>query len=170
MSFCRLYNDWSQENEEKINKQINMELYASHMYNALYSYFKSDSVGFPGIAEFFKKSADEEMEHARKFMDYQVTRGGYVRIGEIPEPVFSFKTSDSQLYQGIKAAISLEKKVYDSIINISKSCNDVGLEDFLDEFVQEQLSAQYELGTRLRQLNHIGNDGHGLVDYDKNMF
>ena len=83
MSFCRLYNDWSQSNEEKINKQINMELYASHMYNALYSYFKSDSVGFPGIAEFFKKSADEEMEHARKFMDYQLIRGGSVKIGEI---------------------------------------------------------------------------------------
>tara|TARA_B100000925_G_scaffold291256_1_gene278698 strand:- start:2754 stop:3266 length:513 start_codon:yes stop_codon:yes gene_type:complete len=170
MSFCRLYNNWSESNEEKINKQINMELYASHMYNALYSYFKSDSIGFPGIAEFFKKSADEEMEHARQFMDYQITRGGKVRISAINEPEISFKTSDSALYQGIRAAITLEKKVYDSIVKISKECEDVGLEDFLDDFVQEQLKTQYELGIRLRQLNHIGMDGHGLVDYDKNMF
>ena len=53
MSFCRLYNNWSESNEEKINKQINMELYASHYYNAMYAYFLSDSVGFPKVAEYF---------------------------------------------------------------------------------------------------------------------
>tara|TARA_B100000073_G_C23515615_1_gene485640 strand:+ start:108 stop:617 length:510 start_codon:yes stop_codon:yes gene_type:complete len=169
MSFCRK-NNWSESNEEKINKQINLELYASHMYTALYSYFKSDSVGFPGIAEYFKKSADEELEHARKFIEYQNLRGGTVRIGVIDSPSFGFKTGDSLLYQGISAALELEQQVYNSIIEISKNSDDVGLEDFLDDFVQEQLQGQYELGMRLRQLTHIGNDGHGLVDYDKNMF
>ena len=61
-----------------INKQINLELHAAHIYNSVYCYLQSDSIGFIGTAEFFKKSSDEENEHARKFMEYQNTRGGKV--------------------------------------------------------------------------------------------
>ena len=77
MSICRK-NNWSNECEDMINNQINMELYASHYYNAMYAYFLSDSVGFPKVAEYFKKSANEETDHARQFIQYQNIRGGKV--------------------------------------------------------------------------------------------
>ena len=171
MSYCRKGN-WNENLENLINKQINMELFASHSYKSLYSYFKSDSVGFPGIAEFFKKSSDEEMEHAEKFIQYQNIRGGKVRITAIDSPNFDFNENGdtSLLFQAIRYALELEQQVYESILNISKSCDDVGLEDFLDEFVKEQLEGQYELGIKLKQLERIGKDGHGLIHYDTEMF
>ena len=63
-------------------------------------------VSFPGTAEFLKNQRTRKLEHARQFTDYQITRGGKVRISAIDEPEISFKTSDSALYQGIKAAIT----------------------------------------------------------------
>ena len=41
--------------------------------------------------------------------------------------------------------------------------------DFLDDFIKEQLEAQFELGTLLRKLERIGNDGHGLTQMDNEM-
>lgn len=170
MSICRK-NNWDGSLERLVNEQINLELKAFHYYNALYSYFMSDSVGFPGLAKYFKKCADEEIEHARKFIDYQNTRGGQVNIDSLERPYFNFDESldESILYQALNIALNLEQGVYNSIQNMYKNCNDPGLEDFLDEFTKEQLEAQYDLGMKLRQLKTIGKDGHGLIHFDNEM-
>ena len=116
VSNCRKDN-WNQQDEFMINKQINVELHAAHIYNSLYCHFKSDSIGFPGTAEFFKKSSDEENEHARKFMEYQNTRGGKVVLENIEKPVFEFdqNINKSLLYQAFNYALETEQKVYESI-------------------------------------------------------
>lgn len=170
MSICRK-NNWSVECENMVNDQINMELYASHYYNALYSYFLSDSVGFPKMADYFKKSSDEETEHARKFIEYQNIRGGTVQIKNIQTPTFNFdeNSGESVLYQALNIALSLEQKVYESILKMSKTCEDPAYEDFLDDFLKEQLEGQHILGMKLRQLKHIGKDGHGLVHFSEEM-
>ena len=41
-------------------------------------YFERDDVALPGFYKFFKKSSDEEREHAEKFMKYQNQRGGRI--------------------------------------------------------------------------------------------
>ena len=172
-SNCRKDN-WSKEDENMINNQINIEMNAFYVYNFLYSHFSSDSVGFPGLANFFKKSSDEELEHARKFIDYQNTRGGTVSLNKsliIPNLNFiDNNSSKSLLYQSINFALDMEQQVYESLLNISKNTNDISLEDFLDDFLQGQLKDQYELGVLLKQLNHIGNDGYGLYQFDKDLF
>lgn len=171
-SKCRKGN-WSQEDEYMINNQISTELNAFHIYNFLYSHFSNDSVGFPGLANFFKKSSDEELEHARKFIDYQNTRGGKVSFEKsliIPNLNFLNQKSDRSIpYQAINYALSAEQKVYESILNISNNTNDTALEDFLDDFLQEQLKDQYELGLLLKKLDHIGNNGYGLYQFDKDL-
>ncbi len=174
MSYCRKAN-WDDKCERMINSQIAVEMQAFHTYNALYALFLSDSVGFPGAAEYFKTAADEELEHARKFIAYQNTRGGKVKIELILQPDLSEldatddKEEHSLLYRAINLALSLEQKVYSEILFISKNCGDPGLEDFLDDFIQEQLKGQFELGIKLQQLNIIGLDGHGLIEYDKTL-
>jgi ferritin heavy chain len=67
-------------------KQINLELKASHIYLSMASYFARDNVALPGLHQFFKKSSEEEREHAEKLIDYQNKRGGKVAIQGIPAP------------------------------------------------------------------------------------
>jgi ferritin heavy chain len=171
-SNCRKGN-WSKEDECMINNQIIIEMNAFHIYNFLYSHFSSDSVGFPGLANFFKKSSDEELEHARKFIDYQNIRGGKVSFDKsliIPNVNFLDNNSSKSIpYQSISYALDMEHKVYESILNISNTTNDTALEDFLDDFLQDQLKDQYELSVLLKQLEHIGNNGFGLYQFDKEL-
>ena len=68
----RIRQNFHEECEALINKQINMELYASYVYLSMSYYFARDDVALHGYAKYFKKNSDEERDHAQKFMDYQV--------------------------------------------------------------------------------------------------
>uniref|UniRef100_A0A8W8JW36 Ferritin n=1 Tax=Magallana gigas TaxID=29159 RepID=A0A8W8JW36_MAGGI len=68
-SQCR--QNYHQESEAGINRQINMELYACYTYQSMAYYFDRDDVALPGFSKFFKNSSDEEREHAEKLMKYQ---------------------------------------------------------------------------------------------------
>ena len=89
----------------------------------------------------------------------------------IDYPSFSFDVNSdhSILYQALDYALTLEQKVYESILNMSKTCDDPAFEDYLDDFLKEQLEGQHDLGMKLRQLKHIGKDGHGLVHFSEEM-
>jgi ferritin heavy chain len=78
MSGSRVRMNYSEAVEALVNKQVNMEFYASYVYLAMASFFGRDDQALPGFAKFFRKSADEEREHALKLAHYQALRGGRV--------------------------------------------------------------------------------------------
>lgn len=63
-SLCR--QNYHQESEIGVNKQINMELNASYVYSSLAFYFDRDDVALPNFHKFFLKQSTEEREHAQK--------------------------------------------------------------------------------------------------------
>ena len=71
----RIRQNFKEESEALINKQINMEFYASYVYMSMYTYFDRDDVAYAGMAAFFKKSSDEEREHGEKLIKYGKRRG-----------------------------------------------------------------------------------------------
>lgn len=75
--------NYHEDCEAAINKQINMELYASYVYLSMAGYFDRDDVALPGFKKYFNKSSDEEREHAQKFIKYQNMRGGRVVLAPI---------------------------------------------------------------------------------------
>ena len=70
--------NFSVDCEALINKQINLELRANYVYLSMAYYFHRDDQALHGFAKFFKKSSDEEREHAEKLMEYQNMRGGTI--------------------------------------------------------------------------------------------
>ena len=106
-------------------------------------------------------------------MDYQNTRGGKVSFDKsliIPNLNFLQNNPEkSVMYRAIDHALTAEQKVYESILNISKNTNDSDLQNFLDDFIQEQIQDQYELGLMLKKIEMIGNDGFGLYQFDKDL-
>ncbi len=169
MSYCRM-NNLNNNVMNMINNQISLELNASHIYTALYSFINNDKQSYEGFAKFFKKSSEEEMKHAYKFIDYQNFRGGDVRINYLQVPQFILlNDGTSTLFQMINFTLNLENDVFDSLKNIKDNCNDSALETFLDPFLEEQVTAQFELATLLRKIERVGNDGTGLNMLDNEM-
>jgi len=163
---CR--QNWSEESEEKINEQINIELLASHQYLFLSTYFGRDDVALEPLSKYFYKASLEEREHARKLIDYQNMRGGIVKLGPIACPNTEFKTKN-KVYEAFEFSLLLEKTVNSSLLNLHKiadSNNDPQFGDFLEgEFLIEQNEANSELSRYLTQLEMIGDNGYGIWEF-----
>merc|ERR1712107_100203 len=91
--------------EALINKQINMEFYASYVYLSMSSFFNRDGQALHGFAVHFKKESNEERAHGMKLMEYQTKRGGRVVFQDIAKPT----TMDwGSPLEAMEAALELE--------------------------------------------------------------
>merc|ERR1712226_234210 len=101
----KIRQNYHEECEALINKQINMEFYASYVYLSMSSFFNRDDQAFHGFASFFKKSSNEEREHGMKLMEYQTKRGGKFVFQDIAKPSSSEWGTP---LQAMEAALELE--------------------------------------------------------------
>ncbi|WP_395241866.1 ferritin, partial [Salmonella sp. s51933] len=83
-SKCR--QNYHTTSEAEVNKQINLELYASYVYLSMAYHFDRDDVALKGFYKYFKKASEEENEHAQKFMKFQNDRGGRILLKDIKKP------------------------------------------------------------------------------------
>jgi len=166
-SLARL--NFHEDCEAKINRQINMELYASYVYMSMAHYFDRDDVAFPGCYKFFKKSSDEEREHAEKFMKYQNMRGGRIMLQQVPKPT---KDDWDSPLDAFNAALELEKTVNMTLLDIhgvASRNGDPQLCDFLEtHFLEEQVRSIKELSDFVAQLKRCGK-GLGEYLFDKEL-
>ena len=146
MSGLAIRQNFHEESEAAINKQINMELYASYVYQSMYIWFDRSDVALPGFAKFFKHNSDEEREHAEKFMKFQNKRGGSVVLKDIQRPD---NDSWGTGLDALQTALDLEKKVNQALLElhgVASSRNDSNLCDFIEsEYLNEQVDAIKEL-------------------------
>jgi len=166
-SKCR--QNYHEECEAAINKQINMEMFASYSYMALASHFNRDDVALKGLAKFFKESSDEERGHAQKFMGYQALRGGRVVFQPINRP--SSTEWDSAL-SAMEFVLKLEKEVQQALLELHKVAsthNDAHMTKMLeDDFLDEQVESIHQISKYIAQLQLVG-EGLGVFMFDKEL-
>merc|ERR1711953_1370403 len=159
VKMSRIRQNFYEECEALINKQINMELYASYVYLSMSYYFARDDV--------------------QKFMDYQNKRGGRVVLKEVAKP-----NNDEwgSALEALESALELEKTVNQSILDLH-ACgtknNDPHFCDFLEsDFLAEQVDDIKEKSDMITKLKNCGPGlGVHILDkelndkrFDENMF
>jgi len=159
--------NFHEECEAMINKQINMELYASYVYQTMSFHFQRDDVALPGYAKFFKKESNSEREHAEKLMKYQNSRGGRLVFQAINAPQ---KTEWESGHRSLTDALQLERTVNQALLDLHKvasSHDDAHLTDYLEgTFLTEQVDAIKELGDLITRATRAG-DKLGEYLFDK---
>jgi len=159
--------NYDQESEAGVNKQINLELYASYVYQQLAYHFDRDDVALPGFKKFFKESSDEEKEHAQKLMEFQNKRGGRIVLQDIAKPS---KQEWSSGLEAMEAALELEKTVNQSLLDlhaIATKHSDPQFCDFLEtHYLSEQVESIKKLADYVTNLKRVG-PGLGEYMFDK---
>merc|ERR1711909_214256 len=169
MATSKVKQSFHPDNEALINKQINMELYASYCYLSMSAYFARDDIALHGFAKRFREASSEEREHADKLMDYQNKRGGRVVFREIAKP-----TSDDwgTALEAIEASLELEKTVNEALLVMHKSAddnNDGRMTDFIEgTYLEEQVEAIKEISDLVTKMKRAGA-GLGLHIIDKEL-
>ncbi len=119
----------------EFNAQLGRELEAFLQYLQIASY--CDNENLPKSAKFFFEQAEEEKEHAMKFINFILEMGGKVEIPELKRPNADF----SSLTEAVASALKWEKEVTDHIcelVSLAKSEKNYLAEQFLDWFLEEQ--------------------------------
>merc|ERR1712133_305210 len=75
MAMSKIRQNYHEDCEALINKQINMEFYASYVYLSMSSFFNRDDQALHGFADHFKKESNEERAHGMKLMEYPDQEG-----------------------------------------------------------------------------------------------
>ena len=167
MAESQIRQNYHVECEASLNKQINLELHASYTYQSMGFHFERDDVALPGFSKFFKKSSEEEREHAEKMMKYQNKRGGRIVLQDIAKPI---RDTWGTGLEAMQTALELEKNVNQALLDLHKvatSHDDPHMTDFLEEnYLEEQVESIKQIASYVTQLKRAGT-GLGEYMFDK---
>jgi ferritin len=138
-----------------LNEQIGNEFSAMLQYVAIAAHF--DREALPLLAGHFYQQAEEEKEHAHKFVKFILDAGGNVHIPAIPAPQAAF----TQAEEAVKLSLDQEIKVSQQInhlLGMAKGENDYTTDTFLQWFVQEQLEEVSSMQDLLANVQRAGED------------
>ncbi len=143
----------SKELNDAINGQIGREFGASLQYINIATYF--DGEALPKIAEFFYKQAEEEHEHAMKFVKYIVDTGGEVRIPPVAAPKSTFASAEEAFQLSMEWEMEVTKQV-NNLMDIAHNEKDYAAQNFLNWFVEEQIEEVSSMDALLRIVKRAG--------------
>jgi ferritin len=145
----------SQRIIDAINEQIGNEFSAMLQYTAIAAYFDGETL--PELSAHFARQAEEEKEHAHRFIKYVSDTGAKVVIPAIPAPCPDFKVAE----EAVKLSLEQEKKVTEQVnqlVHIAKEESDYTSDAFLQWFVREQLEEVSSMEDLLRIVQRAGEN------------
>lgn len=125
--------------QDAMNEQINKELFSSYLYLSMAAYFEDKNL--PGFANWMRLQADEEREHAMKFYNFILERGGRVLLKAIDAP----KTDWTSNLEVVEEVAAHEAKVTASIYALYELAlkeKDYPAQVMLQWFISEQVEEE----------------------------
>lgn len=143
------------------NEQIGHEFAAFIQYVAMAAYFNEE--GLTELSGYFYKQAEEEREHALKFVKFLCDAGAPVEIPAIPKPAGKFKSVEA----AVKIAYDQEMKVthqVETLFQLAMQEKNYITQNFLQWFLKEQLEEVSSMDALLKVIRHAGPNGLMLVE------
>lgn len=125
--------------EQALSTQMNVELFQSHTYLS-YGIWATDK-GYDGIGNFLFRHSLEERNHAIKFMEYILNRGGKPTVTALKPADKDPKNMSDCFNQVFKHEVDNTEKIY-NLVNMALEEKDWATWNFLQWFVKEQIEEE----------------------------
>ena len=143
------------------NAQIGHEFGASMQYVSIAAHFRSRQLTL--LAKLFLEQAEEDKQHAMKFVEYLLDTKGELRIPSIPAPTPTFASAE----EAVQAALSWEQEVTAQItrlMDLASAKNDYLAQSFLQWFIDEQLEEVVKMDRLLGVIRQSGEKNLLMVE------
>lgn len=148
----------SAELNKAFNEEIGRELFASHQYIAIASYF--DGRALKKLAALFFKQSEEEREHAMKFVEYLNDVGGKVEVPAVDAPQSEFQSAEEAVRLALQWELEVTRHIND-LMTMAIEQKDYAAQEFLDWFVKEQVEEVSTMQDLLQIVQQVGE--HHLI-------
>lgn len=153
----------SQKTIDRLNQQINLEIYSSHLYLQMSSWCAYKSL--EGCAQFLSQHADEEMMHMRRLLSYLQETGAYAVIGGMQAPATEFN-SLTEMFEKIYEHEQLVTSKINDLVHFANTEPDYATLQFLQWYVAEQHQEEFLFQSILDKIKLIGTEGQGIFFID----
>ena len=151
----------SKELAKAFNEQIGHEFGASMQYVAIAAHFSQRHLTL--LAKLFMQQAEEERQHAQKFVQYLLDTKGGLNIPAIAAPKATFASAA----EAVEAALNWEKEVTRQITALMDTAvkqNDYLAQSFLGWFIDEQLEEVVKMDRLLSVIKQSGDRNLLMVE------
>jgi bacterioferritin B len=151
----------SPELAHAFNEQIGHEFGASMQYVSIAAHFRQRQLTL--LSKLFMVQADEERQHAMKFVQYLLDTKGDLRIPQVPAPTPSFASAEA----AVQAALNWENNVTAQItglMDLAMKQNDYLAQNFLQWFIGEQLEEVVKMDRLLSVIRQSGEKNLLMVE------
>lgn len=152
--------------QDAMNEQIKTEFYSAYQYLSMAAY--CESVNLPGFAHWMRIQAREEVEHAMKFYDFVLDRGGRVLLQAIDQPVIEFGSPLEVFEQALKHEQRVTATI-NELYTLAVEENDYASQAFLQWFVTEQVEEEKNAGDVVETLKMVGDKSEALFLLDREL-
>lgn len=146
---------------DRMSAQVGNELGASNQYVQIASFF--DGEGLSKLAKFFYDQAEEEREHAMKFVHYLMDVGGTLSIAAIP----ATKTEIGTAEKAFEMSLAWEQEVtgqINAMMDLAIQEKDYASQAFLQWFVTEQVEEVSTMENMLQVVHRAGERNILMVE------
>jgi ferritin len=121
---------------ERMSTQVGNELGASNQYLQIAAYFDGESLS--KLAKFFYDQAEEEREHAMKFVHFLMDVGAPLRMAAIPAPKAEIGSAENAFEMSLNWEVEVTRQIHD-MVDLAVKEKDYASQAFLQWFVTEQV-------------------------------
>src|SRR6201989_1361868 len=136
-----------------INEQIGYEFSASMQYYAIAAHFAAEAL--PQLSAHFFQQAEEEKEHALRFLKYVVDAGGCVVIPAIDAPQANFKNPEEAVQLSYDQEVKVTHEI-NALVELARNENDYITINLLQWFLTEQLEEVSSMDNLLKIVQRAG--------------
>ena len=151
----------SKELAKAFNEQIGKEFGAGMQYVSIAAHFNQRQLTL--LSKLFLAQAEEEREHAMKFVRYLMDTKGELKIPAVLAPKPTFESAE----EAVQAALNWENEVtrqVTALMDIAVKQNDYLAQSFLQWFIDEQLEEVVKMDRLLNVIRKSGERNLLMVE------
>jgi ferritin len=156
----------SDELASAFNDQITMEMASSVAYLQMSAHFETENL--TGMASWMRMQAEEEKEHAHRFMDFVLDRGNRVALGAIEAPESGFESVEQVFATALEQEQAVTRSIHD-IYRLAADKGDLASYPFLQEFIEEQNEEEATIETILERVRLAGGESSAILLLDSEL-
>jgi ferritin len=122
-----------------------------------------DGEALPVLARHYYRQAEEEREHAMRFVRYLLDAGGKVAIPAIPAARGEFDSAEEAVQLSLERELTVTRQI-NALMDRAIEENDHTTRNALEWFVAEQLEEVSSAETLLRVVQRAGEGGLLVVE------
>lgn len=155
-----------QKIQDEINDQIQAEFQSAWLYLQFAAWFEGKNLD--GFANWMKAQWQEEQDHAMRFYDHLIRRGGDVELKSLNAPEIKVKSATDAFEQVLEHERYITKRIH-KLYDLAESEDDYPLQVLLHWFIDEQVEEEEMATSILERLKLIGEQGTSLYVLDREL-